>query len=357
MIIERLEVSAFRNLTSVSLFPAAGLNILEGFNGSGKTSFIEAVYMLAMARSFRTPKSAKVVQYGQDHLLLFAQLRDLQSHRLGLERYIDNRIQIRLDGESLKSRSDLVQLLPLQIIIPESIELLTGSPGERRQYLDWTMFHVEPSFQSTWSHYQRYLRQRNVLIRERRLDELSFWSKGVVEQGLKLDEYRRETITRLLPHFERYIKELLPGLTVTVNYRQGWRAGLSLEEALAASREADLAQKYTTVGPHRADLVMSSSDQRVVDIFSRGQLKLLLCALKLSQLEYLKEMTGKTPVVLIDDLPAELDREHRTQLLTLLHDLNNQVFVTTTDRSHLDYSTWTDVKVFHVEHGTIKEVV
>ncbi len=357
MILERLEVSAFRNLTSVSLFPAAGLNILEGKNGSGKTSFIEAVYMLAMAKSFRTLKSSKVVQNGHDHLLLFAQIKDSLTHRLGLQRYIDNRIQIKLDGEILKSRTELVQLLPTQIITPESITLLTGSPGERRQYLDWMMFHVEPSFQLIWSQYQRYLRHRNVLIRERKFSDIPFWSKGLVEQGLKLDNFRRQTVSGLQPHLEHYINQLLPGFSVSISYRQGWRSGVTFEEALEASRESDHAQKYTTVGPHRADLLLSSGEQRVVDFFSRGQLKLLLCALKLAQLEYLKEITGKTPVVLIDDLPAELDTEHRTLLLSLLHGLSNQVFVTTTDRSHLDDSAWDDVKVFHVEHGKIKEVV
>lgn len=357
MIFQRLEVSAFRNLTSVSLTPTAGLNILEGNNGSGKTSLIEAVYMLAMARSFRTHKSARVIQHGEDHLLLFAQLSDGASHRLGLQRYSDSRMQIKLDAEVVRSRSELARFLPLQLITPESIQLITGSPGERRQYLDWMMFHVEPTFQACWSQYQRYLRQRNALLRERRLGELLSWSQGLVEQGLKLDQFRRQTINRLKPHLQHYLDELIPGTSVDISYRQGWRSDLTLEEALWASHEADLSQKYTTVGPHRADLMMRSGEQRVIEIFSRGQLKLLLCALKLAQLEYLKELTGKTPIVLVDDLPAELDCEHRSQLLTLLHGLHNQIFVTTTDRSHLDYSAWNDVKVFHVEHGNIKEVV
>lgn len=359
MILERVEVSGFRNLTSISLSPAAGLNVLEGKNGGGKTSFLEAIHMLAMARSFRTAKSAKVIQYGQDHLLLFTQFDDGKgkTHRLGLQRFNDNRMLIKLDGQALQSRSELVQLLPIQIITPESIALITGSPGERRQYLDWVMFHVEPSFQTTWSHYQRYLRQRNVLLRERRIQELPSWNSGLVEHGERLNEFRNNTINQLQPHIERYIGELLPGISISTTYRQGWRSGLSFEEALNASRDADLSQKYTTVGPHRAELMLCCGEIRVVDSLSRGQLKLLLCALKLAQLDYLKEVTGKTAVVLIDDLPAELDSQHRKQLLSLLHDLNNQVFVTTTDRSHLNHSNWEDVKMFHVEHGEIKEVV
>lgn len=357
MILERLEVSAFRNLTSVCLLPAAGLNILEGKNGSGKTSFLEALYMLAMARSFRTSKIAKVIQQGHPHLLIFAQLKDSGQHRLGLQRFTDNRMIIKLDGHTLHARSELVQLLPLQIITPDSLNLLTGPPGERRQFLDWVMFHVEPNFQIVWAQYQRAIKQRNALLRENRPEELSFWNTSVVEHGERLHEYRQQVITQLLPYTEYYIEQLLPGVNLSIQYRQGWRSDLTLSEALHSSLETDLVQKYTTVGPHRADLILTSEQQRVTDQFSRGQLKLLLCVLKLAQLDYLKGVTGKTPVVLIDDLPAELDREHRRLLLSLLHRLQNQVFVTTTDRSHLDYSDGRDIKVFHVEHGEIKEVV
>lgn len=358
MILERVEVSAFRNLTSVSLSPTPGLNILEGSNGSGKTSFLESIYMLAMARSFRTHKSAKVVQHGHQALLIFSIFKDdTTSHKLGIQNYIDNRMQIKLDGELLQSRSKLVQELPVQIITPESISLLTGSPNERRQYLDWIMFHVEPSFHLHWTQYQRALKQRNVLVRQGQIHELPYWNSVLIDNGEKIDALRSALVTNLQPFIDRYVDELIPGLSVTATYRKGWRRDFSLEEALTASVDADISSKYTTVGPHRSDLIMRCDELPVIDTFSRGQLKLLLCALKLAQLDLFHERTGKTAVVLVDDLPAELDSLHRKKLLTLLHELHNQVFITTTDRSHLDYRDWEDVKVFHVEHGIIKEVV
>lgn len=357
MHLKRVEVRDFRNLTSVSLSPAAGLNIFEGKNASGKTSFLEALHMLALARSFRTVKTDQLIQYGKDHLLLFAELSDKKTHRIGLQRFTDNRTVIRIDGESLRSRAQLVHLLPTQLVTPESLSLLTGSPGERRQYLDWVMFHVEPTFHETWVHYQRYVRQRNVLLREHRKEELSFWSRGIAEHGERITELRRTTLEQLQPYIESYVAVLLPKVNLTLSYRQGWRSGLRLDEALTTALETDLKQKYTGVGPHRADLLLAVDEQRASDILSRGQLKLLLCALKLAQLHYIKERTGKSSIVLIDDLPAELDVDHRALLLSLLHDLDSQVFVTSTDHTHLDYSSWNDVKVFHVEHGKVKEVV
>jgi DNA replication and repair protein RecF len=357
MYLNRVEVRHFRNLTSVSLSPAPGLNILEGSNASGKTSFLEAVFMLGMARSFRTIKTKQVVQYGSDDLLIFAELQDGQSHRLGLQRFTDNRIAIRLDGANLQGRSELVQLLPLQLVTPETLSLLTGSPNERRQYLDWLLFHVEPNFHEQWKRYQRALKQRNALLRENRAAELPYWTQALAKEGEALSCYRRELISEITPIISEYLSHLMSEHALRVEYRQGWKSGQALDDSLSASVENDLKNKYTSVGPHRADLIIYGGEQRVSDSFSRGQLKLVLCALKLAQLELIKQKTGKTAVVLMDDLPAELDVNHRQTLLRLLHELNSQVFVTTTDRSHLEFSAWSDVKVFHVEHGNIQEVV
>ena len=357
MHLHRIEVSHFRNLSSVSLIPAIGLNILEGRNASGKTSFLEALYMLGLVRSFRTVKAGQAIQHNADHLLLFAELSGETSARLGLQRFSDNRTLLRLNGETINSRTPLIHLLPLQLITPDSLSLLSGAPEERRRYLDWMMFHVEPQFHDIWRHYQRSLKQRNALLRTGRSGELPFWSSGLAEHGARIDALRRQTLQHLAPHLDYYIDKLLPGNKVETRYKQGWKSGKSLNDALDTQLDTDLKQRFTSVGPHRADILFTTERERVADILSRGQLKLLLCALKLAQLSYIREETGKSSVVLIDDLPAELDTDHRALLLHLLHDLRTQVFVTSTDRSLLDYSGWDDVKVFHVEHGKIKEVV
>ena len=357
MFLKRVEVRSLRNLTSVSLTPTSGLNILEGRNASGKTSFLEALYLLALARSFRTTKVSQLIQDGKTDLVLFAEITNGSSHRIGVQRYSDNRMVIRVDGQTLPGRTQLVQLVPLQLITPDSISLLTGSPLERRQYLDWIMFHVEPSFHSIWSSYQRYLKQRNALLREQRLDQLEYWTAGLAECGEQISRLRKSTLDALLPLIQNYLSMLLPDYEIALSYRSGWKSGTSLATSLANGLDTDLKQKFTGSGPHRGDLAITTEQNRVADVLSRGQLKLLLCALKLAQLDYIKQKTGKTAIVLIDDLPAELDKGHRALLLSLMHDLNNQVFVTSTDRSHLDYSSWEDVKVFHVEHGDIKEVV
>lgn len=357
MHLSRIEVRDLRNLASVSIHPVPGLNIIEGENASGKTSLLEAIHLLALARSFRTLKSHNLIRHGSESLTLFAELQDSAHHRLGLQRALDNSMEIRIDGMRIESRSSLASLLPIQLITPESISLLTGSPSERRNYIDWMMFHVEHQFHSLWGHYQRTLKQRNALLRSRDLSTLAYWSDQLVYHGVKIDALRKAVIKRLIPHIKHYAAQLLPHIELEFSYRQGWNRNASYSEAIEMTHETDIRMHYTTAGPHRADFVIKVGSDKVIEVFSRGQLKLLLCALKLGQMALLREETGKTPVVLIDDLTAELDKGHRNQLLVLLHQLDTQVFATTTDREHFDEHGWDDTKLFHVEHGEVKEVV
>jgi len=358
MYLTRLEVRHLRNLTSVSLSPAAGLNILEGQNASGKTSLLEAIHLLGLARSFRTLKTTNIVQHGEPSLTLFAELNaDGQRHRLGLQRFRDNRILMRLDGKNIEKRAELANLLPFLLITPDSVSLLTGSPRERRQFIDWTVFHVEHSFHVLWSHYQRFLKQRNALLRNKQHDDIAYWDKGLAQYGQQIDLLRQDTLAELLPHIRHYCDQLIPDIAIDMEYRRGWKSDRTLLESLSDSLSVDSKQRFTSVGPHRAEVIITSKGKRVAEYLSRGQLKLLLCCLRLGQMAYLKQQTGKTSLVLIDDLPAELDANHRRLLLEMLHELQNQVFISATDRLELDYREWHDVKVFHVEHGEIEEVV
>ena len=358
MYISRLELSQLRNLSSVSIRPAAGLNILEGRNASGKTSLLEAIHMLCMARSFRSLRTSQVVQHGHSSLTVFAELQGIRAHhRLGLQRFTDNRLEIRLDGAQLRSRAELVSLLPLQLLTPESSQLLTGSPRGRRQFLDWLMFHVEPSFHADWMNYQRLLKQRNSLLRSRQLDTLRQWDQGLLAYGNKIDIARKRVVGDLQSFMQVYFIRLLPGKDIELRYRQGWRQESTFEDALGESLLSDSKQFVTGVGPHRCDMALSIDKRPVVEVMSRGQLKLLVVAMHLAQMDYLRSKRGKSSIVLIDDLPAELDAQHRGLLLRILDEHEHQVFITTTDRSQLDCIDCAEVKVFHVEHGQIKEVV
>ena len=356
---QRLEVSKLRNLTSVSLHPGMRINLLYGANGSGKTSLLEAIHLLCLARSFRSIRTSHIVQHGEQSLTLFAELSSPKGvvHRLGLQRSMDNRILIRLDSHNLRSRAELASLVPLLILTPDSSQLVSGSPRQRRSFIDWLMFHVEPAFQTHWSAYQKTLKQRNSLLRSRRTETLAYWDQQLLLHGDKIDQMRKVVLPELAVYIEKHISQLLPELELAIDYRQGWNKDISFEQALEGHRQRELQQGTTSVGPHRCDLKLSIDKQPAAEVLSRGQTKLLVVAMHMGQMELLARKTAKQCVVLIDDLPAELDSAHRQGLLGLLHEQGHQVFITATDRELIDISAWQETKVFHVERGQIKEVV
>jgi DNA replication and repair protein RecF len=357
MHIEKVEIIQFRNLLSASFSPSSSLTIISGSNGSGKSSLLEAIYYLATGTSYRTSRLSNVINQESDCFTLFSQLDNTINHRIGIKRCRDLNHQTRVDGSELTRRSELVQLIPLTLISPESISLLLEGSESRRNFIDWALFHVEHSFHHHLSHYLRALKQRNALLKSLSVKQIDHWDSQLAEHGNYIDILRRQYIGSISPVLGEFLEVLLPDLEITLSYRSGWSSETNLSEALKHSRESDIRLKHTTVGPHRADLIVRHNSVKASDVLSRGQLKLVVVALKLAQIKLLQKNSDKSPIVLIDDLAAELDIEHRGLLLNSVKSFGSQVFLTTPDIELIDYGNWDKRKVFHVEHGQIKEVV
>lgn len=364
MALTRLALSNFRNVVSAELSLAPGVNLFCGPNGSGKTSLLEAVHMLATGRSFRTRQHKSVIREGSNGLTVFAQLDS--GYSLGVERLSDGGGRIRINQAPAESSSQLACCLPLQVINSDSFSALDGGPGVRRRLLDWTVFHVEHSFALEWKNYQIALRQRNALLRRGKIahELLSVWERRLAESGGRVDCLRRELFEQLSSTTSSLIAELpetageSPLVRVEMSYRRGWRKELDLLQALEESREGDLAQGHTRIGPHRADLRFSVGGEAAHSILSRGQQKMLVCALHAAMAELVCRHRDK-PVFLVDDLPAELDEKNQLQFARWVSRCASQVLVTgieveATSRPWLQLSPpWNDPKTFHVEHGTI----
>ncbi|MDH5784309.1 MAG: DNA replication/repair protein RecF [Chromatiales bacterium] len=355
----RVEVTDFRNLSSTSFNPSPSLNLILGSNGSGKSSLIEAIHYLATGSSFRTNKFASLIHYDSPCFTLFTEIaEDDLLHKIGLRRCRDLNHTTRLDGVDLSRRSQLAQLLPLQIISPESISLLIEGSEKRRSFIDWSLFHVEHTFHYHSSNYLRVLKQRNALLRlnEDRA-EFSHWNSQLAQYGEEITALRRRFVDEITLFTYDLLTRLLPDVEINFQYRQGWPSGYSLSSALETSLESDLKLKYTTVGPHRADLVIRSNNGKASELLSRGQQKLVVVALRLAQTLHLFNLTGRRPVFLIDDLAAELDPVHRELFINILHDVGSQIFISTPDQSLIETERWSESKVFHVEHGQVKEML
>ena len=359
MAISQLQITGIRNLLPVTLITSPRINILYGDNGSGKTSVLEAIHLLAMARSFRSTRLQPMSQYEQNSCTVFAQIKhsDGSHSNLGISRDRQSELRIRIDGQNARSAAQLAQLLPLQLINPDSFRLLEGSPKMRRQFLDWGVFHVEHQFISAWQRLQTSLKQRNSCLRRGIIDRsvMAAWDHELCIASDEIDQLRRNYIVKLKPVFEETLAKLLDLPDLTLSYFRGWDKTSALQDILDKNIERDRVLGYTQAGPQRADLRVRVGKNNAVDILSRGQQKLVICALRIAQGYLLSQARRNECIYLVDDLPSELDEQHRLALCQLLDELDCQVFITCVDKQLMNsgWRTDTPVSLFHVEQGQI----
>jgi DNA replication and repair protein RecF len=364
MSLGRLGISNIRNIKSATIELDPGINLFIGANGSGKTSLLEAVYFLGSGRTFRSSSVDPLISRGEAactvHGVLFAPHGRKTS--LGVQRNRDGQREIKINGEPGDRASLLARSLPTLVLGPNTVELLTGPPPNRRRFLNWGVFHVEPSFGDLWGQANRCLRQRNELLRKPGVNkrELAVWNSQLAELADALHHQRADYFTSLASRFAE-VSARLSGLAgVTCRYHKGWEGEGGLGPVLARQADSDIQRGYTQSGHHRADLRLRLGTEGVATVCSRGELKILAWALVLSQGTVFMEKTGANLVYLVDDLSSELDAGHRAQVCEFLAAAGSQVLVTAIDREQFEKS-WQTVRprLFHVEHGgfSVEEAV
>jgi DNA replication and repair protein RecF len=355
MAISSLQIADFRNLSAVEIAPRHhGLNIFYGNNGSGKTGLLEAIHYLGLGRSFRSSTANCMVRHTTDKFSLYAQLvSEGERHiPLGVERHINGQTRLRMAEQDVASITEVASFLPLRLINTHSHHLFESGPIYRRKYLDWGLFYQFDSFLPCWRQFERVIKQRNVILRENRPKrELDGWTEELVKHGLVLDGLRRDYVQTIIPLIIEMAEELLGLSNLTIEYLPGWKSGMDYATALANHYPEEYRSGYTQHGPHRADLDMTIEGVQVKHILSRGQQKLLVCAMILAQGMSLATYANKKLIYLIDDLPAEMDLHSRNKLITLLSKQQTQVFITAIDNDTI--SCGLPMNVFHVEHGSV----
>ncbi|CAB1221022.1 DNA replication/repair protein RecF [Acinetobacter bouvetii] len=359
MHITRLNIERVRNLKAVALHELQPFNVFYGQNGSGKTSILEAIHLLATGRSFRTHIPKNYIQQDTGDAIVFAQSA---TEKIGMQKLLSGEQLIKVNGDLIATQGQLAKILPLQHIDPQSTDIIDYGAKPRRQLIDWLMFHVEPEFYHAWQYYSRALKQRNSLLKSSRnlsLNDLEPWNKMLAEYGEMLNFQRSSIVEQWKVFFEQDLKQLLPNLEVQLEYSPGFHTDLGLLHDLTLYHQKDLDRRYTEYGPHRADLRLKTTLGDADVVLSRGQKKLLIMALKLSQIAMLHACNKET-VVLLDDLTAELDLTAQRRLIERLSQLGSQVFITTLEhesvKKHLqDLSI--SYQLFQVEHGQVQIVV
>jgi DNA replication and repair protein RecF len=264
----------------------------------------------------------------------------------------DGGTRARIDGENALSLLELSGVIPVQAIDPEIHKLVDQGPERRRRWLDWLVFHVEPTFGLHWARYNRALKQRNAALRTCS-GEISAWDGELVQNGVAITEARQRTLERLIPRLSQTF-ERFGGLDVVVGFTTGWLAGTSFEEALRSHAERDRTRGTTTAGPHRADVTLRRSHRVARETLSRGQQKLTAVAMIVSQLRLLQDEVNLRAVLLLDDPAAELDDRNLQRLFDELSSLRCQMIATSLTPETALFQA--PKATFHVEHGTVKQL-
>lgn len=352
-----MQADGLRCLHAVDLHPGANLNVLVGANGSGKSSVLEAIYLLSHGRSFRRGPRDAVLARGEHTLQVFGQVAHDDGpsiDRLGLG-LVSGKWDVRINGDSGCRLADLLQRCAVVCFEPGSHALVSGGAEERRQFMDWGVFHVEHNFLDYWQRYRRALKQRNSLLRgvapvaDALLDP---WELELDATSRQIDTLRSAYIRALEQPLRTICAQFLPELgNMNLRYRRGWDESRSLQEVLCDNRESDRLRGYTVVGLHRADWRLAFDLAPVREHLSRGQEKLVALACLLAQATLHAEQCGEWPILCLDDLASELDVAHQLAVIDWLPLDKAQIFVTCTQIS----ADWVKEAsgVFHVEQGSV----
>jgi DNA replication and repair protein RecF len=359
MQLKALGIRDLRIIESADLELAGSLTLITGGNGAGKTSVLEAIHLLVTGRTFRKGEPRSLVRVGAERAVVTGRVETGGGeHRVGVGRSGAG-LEARLDGRDVRGMVQIARLLPLLVIEPAGEDLLEGAPSGRRALLDWGLFYGEEGYHEIWRRYQRALRQRNEgLKRGSEGTMLTVWDREVAEWGERVDALRRDYAERLGAVVERLAAGVGDLGAIELQYRAGWRQGMSLGEALADGRERDRRAGFTHAGPHRAELEIRVAGTAAAGRISRGQAKLLKVLVRVGQGVALAEGVGRSALVLLDDVGSELDAEHAGWALEVLRASGSQAVVTAIAGGEQSWnSVWRPERVFHVKHGEVTKLV
>lgn len=332
----KITVERFRNLSDVFFSPSPGVNVIWGDNAQGKTNFLEALWLFTGAKSFRGAKEAEMVPFGAESASVSSQYEGggrvhEASYRFGADK---GQKKILLNGVSRGAFSGLVGSFYAAVFSPAHLTLVKGGPPERRRFIDLAICQLKPRYHAVLSQYGRLLYQRNCLMRDARLssvllDTLEIWEGSLAKSAALITRTRKSYLERL----GEFAGEIYSGIssgreTLSIAYH-GTADGEDEEafrRAFRASRAQDLKTGSTSVGPHRDDAEFAINGLLARAYASQGQQRSIVLSLKLAECAVIEETAGESPVVLLDDVMSELDRERRDYLLNRLG--GRQIFIT-----------------------------
>jgi DNA replication and repair protein RecF len=338
-----------RNLEPLQLSPRERFNVFVGDNGQGKTNLLEAIYVVAALRSFRTSKLSDLVRFGSAGMKLGARVLKAELTRVyEVELALGSRQKVvRLDGKAARPLARYFGAFNVVVFTPEDLALPRGAPADRRRFLDRGVFNLESAYLPVASDFDKVLKTRNSVLKQagqglvggRQLAELlAVYDTQLARLAVQIVEARVRFLASLAPELERAFAEITrTGMVATARYASKC-SGLSaeaIEQQLRDSRARDLGAQSTQLGPHRDDVILELDGREAGSFASQGQLRAIMLAWKTAELTVLGRAHGDSPILLLDDVSSELDPSRNEFLFEHLANLAGQCFITTTHASHV----------------------
>jgi DNA replication and repair protein RecF len=340
-----------RNLMPLQLQPRERFNVFSGDNGQGKTNLLEAIFVVAALRSFRTSRLADVIGFGAERARLGARVRKDALVRVYEVEVAQGSRKVTLDGKAVRPLARYFGGFNVVVFTPEDLALPRGSPGDRRRFLDRGVFNLRPDYLVTAQDYERVLRTRNAVLRQagdgaidrRRLEDLlSVYDQQIAHLGAQVIAARRafvavvqDELAAAFAAITRTERRAAVRYVVRVEAASGAATEDALLAAIRAARVKDLATSATQVGPHRDDLAFELDGREAGAYASQGQLRAIMLAWKTAELAVLARAHGDSPILLLDDVSSELDPQRNEYLFEHLAGLAGQCFITTTHPGHV----------------------
>ena len=355
MFVEQVYLSNFRNYEIGNIKFKDGTNVIYGANARGKTNILESIYIMSTSRSHRGSKEAEMIRFGQNSAKIAAKFHSHgRINKAEIDFFNDKKKRIKINGVVADKTSQLMGYLNTVIFCPEDLKLVKGSPGIRRKMLDFGICQLRQKYFHSLSSYYKVLEQRNKLLRDNPESEMLWvWDEKLVECGTDIIWYRNSFIERLNEKIKKIIKEICEE-DIDLLYDCGFEIeDFKNKEIIKSSFEKELKKSLlrekrfgmSLVGPHRDDFKILLNGKEAKLYASQGQQRTIALAIKMSEVELIKDDMGETPVLLLDDVLSELDVNRREYVLNKIKDI--QVIITCTEKDL--FGNIPDVNLINVE--------
>jgi len=357
MIVKSLELKDFRNYNQLNMLFSSGTNILFGENAQGKTNILEAIYLCGTTKSHRTNKDKEMIQFCKEEAHIRITLEKKQIiHKIDLHLKKNKTKGVAIDGIPIKRQGDLFGMLNLVFFSPEDLYIIKNGPSERRNFLDLELCQLDKIYLYQLTNYNKALAQRNNLLKQisfnrKLLDTLYIWDNKLVEYGQNIIERRSEFISLLNGLVNNIHNKLTGGKENLILKYEPNVSKLEFEDKLKKALEKDLTLRMTNIGPHRDDFSFLMGTIDIRKFGSQGQQRTAALSLKLAEIELVKSVIKESPILLLDDVLSELDRQRQNHLLNNIG--NIQTIITCTGLEEFINHRFQYNKIFHVVEGMV----